>query len=156
MKKVFLLLFIVAFSSCAINTSFNSFYQEHEDDSEFSFGLSSSLIASFLPEESIEDIKPLLKKAKHIRILVFSEHAEDKTEQFDKFINRSRFEKTIKVKSKNDKIAFFTLQRNKKVKEIVLEIASGDELVLIGLKTNLTQADLDKIIDGSNTEKPIM
>ena len=60
------------------------------------------------------------------------------------------------MKSKNDKIAFFTLQRNKKVKEIVLEIASGDELVLIGLKTNLTQADLDKIIDGSNTEKPIM
>ena len=100
MKKVFLLLFVVAFSSCAINTSFNSFYQEHEDDSEFSFGLSSSLIATFLPEESIEDIKPLLKKAKRIRILVFSEHAEDKTEKFDKFINRSKFEKMIKLKKR--------------------------------------------------------
>ena len=123
MKKVLLLLFVVAFSSCAINTSFNSFYQEHEEDSEFSYGLSSSLIASFLPEEDLQDIKPLLKKAKHIRILVFSEHAEDKTEKFDKFISRSKFEKMIKLKSENDKIAFFTLQRNKKVKEIVLEIA---------------------------------
>ena len=156
MKKVFLLFIIVTFSSCAINTTFNSFYQEHEDDSEFSFGLSSSLIATFLPEDAIQDIKPLLKKAKHIRILVFSEHAEDKTEQFDKFINRSRFEKMIKVKSENDKIAFFTLQRNKKVKEIVLVIASGNELVLIGLKTNLKQADLDKIINGSSDEKPVM
>ena len=156
MKKVLLLLFVVAFSSCAINTSFNSFYQEHEEDSEFSFGLSSSLIASFLPEEDLQDIKPLLKKAKHIRILVFSEHAEDKTEKFDKFISRSKFEKMIKLKSENDKIAFFTLQRNKKVKEIVLEIATGDDLVLIGLKTNLKQADIDKIINGSDTDKPVM
>lgn len=156
MKKILFLVIIVAFSSCAINTSFNSFYQEHEDDSEFSFGLSSSLVASFLPEEELRDIKPLLKKAKHIRILVFSEHAEDKTEQFDRFINKSKFEKMIKVKGDNDKIAFFTLQRNKKVKEIVLEIASGSELVLIGLKTNLSQADLDKIIDDTGVDEVIM
>lgn len=151
MKKILFLLILATFSSCAINTSFNTFYQDHEDDSEFSFGLSSSLIANFLPDDDVEDIKPLLKKAKHIRILVFSEHAEDKTEKFDKFINRSKFEKVIKVKSDNDKIGFFTLQRNKKIKEIVLEISSGDELVLIGLKTNLTEEDLDKMINGSKS-----
>lgn len=155
MKRLLFLFIIIAFSSCAINTSFNSFYQEHEDDSEFSFGLSSSLIASFLPEEDLQDIKPLLKKAKHIRILVFSEHAQDKTEKFDKFINRSKFEKMIKVKGDNDKIAFFTLQRNKKVKEIVLEIATGSDLVLIGLKTNLKQADLDKIINDTGVDLAI-
>ena len=151
MKKILFLLILATFSSCAINTSFNTFYQDHEDDSEFSFGLSSSLIANFLPDDDVEEIKPLLKKAKHIRILVFSEHAEDKTEKFDKFINRSKFEKVIKVKSDNDKIGFFTLQRNKKIKEIVLEISSGDELVLIGLKTNLTEEDLDKMINGSKS-----
>jgi hypothetical protein len=156
MKKILFLLILATFSSCAINTSFNTFYQDHEDDSEFSFGLSSSLIANFLPDDDVEEIKPLLKKAKHIRILVFSEHAEDKTEKFEKFINRSKFEKVIKVKSDNDKIGFFTLQRNKKIKEIVLEISSGDELVLIGLKTNLTQQDIDKIFQGSKNEKPVM
>ncbi len=156
MKKIFLLLIIVTFSSCAINSSFNTFYQDHEDDSEFSFGLSSSLIANFLPDDDIEDLKPLLKKAKHIRILVFSEHAEDKTEKFDKFINKSKFEKVVKVKSNNDKIGFFTLKRNKKIKEIVLEISSGDQLVLVGLKTNLTQEDIDNIFKGSKNEKPVM
>ena len=156
MKKVFLLIFIVTFSSCAINTSFNSFYQANEDDSEFSFGLSSSLIARFLPDDDVEDIKPLLKKAKHIRILVFSEFAEDKSEKFDKFINRSKFEEMVKLKSKDDKIAFFTLQRNKKIKEIVLEISSGDELVLIGLKTNLTQEDFDKIFEGKKVDQQVM
>jgi len=156
MKKIFLLLIIVTFSSCAVNTSFNTFYQNHEDDSEFSFGLSSALIARFLPDEDMQEIKPLLKKAKHIRILVFSEFAEDKSEQFNKFINRSRFEEMVKLKSNDNKIGFFVLKRNKKIKEIVLEISSGDDLVLIGLKTNLTQEDLDKIFEGKKAEKPIM
>ena len=155
MKKIFLLLILVAFSSCVINTSFNNFYQNHEDDSEFSFGLSSSLIAAFLPDDDMEDIKPLLKKAKHIRILVFSELAQDKSEKFDKFINRSKFEKVVKLKSDDDKIGFFTLEKKNKIKEIILEISSGDDLVLIGLKTNLTQQDLDRIINGKKADKKI-
>ena len=156
MKKILFLLIVMSLSSCAINTSFNSFYQANEDDSEFSFGLSSSLIARFLPDDDVKEIKPLLKKAKHIRILVFSEFAEDKSAKFDKFINRSKFEEMVKLKSKDDKIGFFVLKRNKKIKEIVLEISSGDELVLIGLKTNLTEEDLDKIFEGKKTDKPVM
>jgi len=156
MKKILFLLILATFSSCAINTSFNTFYQDHEEDSEFSFGMSSSLIANFIPDDDVKEIKPLLKKAKHIRILVFSEHAEDKTAQFDKFINKSRFEKVVKVKSNSDKVGIFTRKRNKKIKEVVLEISSGDKLVLVGLKTNLTQQDIDKIFQGSKNEKPVM
>jgi len=150
MKKIILLFSIVFATSCATNTSFNTFYQNHEDDSEFSFGLSSSLIANFLPDEDLEDIKPLLKKAKHIRILVFSENAQDKGQKFNKFINRSKFEKVVKLKSDNEKLAFYTLEKKDRIKEIVLEISSGDDLVLVGLKTNLTHEDLDKIIESNN------
>lgn len=146
MKKLILLIAVVLSTSCASNTSFNNFYQNHEDDSNFSFGLSSSLIANFLPDEDLEDIKPLLKKAKHIRILIFSENAEDKSDKFNKFINRSKFEEMVKLKSENDKLAFFTLEKKGRIKEIVLEISSEEDLVLIGLKTNLTQEDLDKLI----------
>ena len=145
-KLMFAALAVLMLSSCATNTSFNSFYQDHQKDSDFSLGLNSSLIASFLPDEDMEDIKPLLKKAKHVRILVFSEEASDKSRQFDKFINRSKFDKVIKVKDDGDKIAFFTLEDKKKIKEVVLEISSEDDLVLLGLKTNLTHEDLDNIL----------
>ena len=130
---LFALLAVLLLSSCATNTSFNTFYQEHQSDSDFSLGLSSSLVASFLPDEDIEDIKPLLKKAKHVRVLVFSEDAADKTEKFDKFISRSKFDKVVKVKDDGDNIAFFTLEDKNKIKEVVLEIASEDDLVLLGL-----------------------
>ena len=142
---------MVLSTSCASTTSFNTFYQNHEDDSNFSFGLSSSLIANFLPDEDLEDLKPLLKKAKHIRILVFSDNAEDKSQKFDKFISRSKFEEMVKLRSENDKLAFFTLTRKDRIKEIVLEISSGDDLVLVGLKTNLTQKDLDNLISSQQT-----
>lgn len=150
MKKLILLAIIVFTTSCATNTSFNTFYKNHQEDSEFSFGLSSSLISSFLPDEDFEEIKPLLKKAKHVRILVFSQDAEDKTQKFNKFIKRSKFEKVVKIKSDNDQLAFFTLEKKDRIKEIVLEISTGDELVLLGLKTNLTQQELEKIIESNN------
>ena len=145
-KLMFAAMAVLMLNSCATNTSFNSFYQDHQKDSDFSLGLNSSLIASFLPDEDMEDIKPLLKKAKHVRILVFSEEASDKSRQFDKFINRSKFDKVIKVKDDGDNIAFFTLEDKKKIKEVVLEISSDDDLVLLGLKTNLTHDDLDNIL----------
>lgn len=144
MKQFLFLLIIVFASSCASNTSFNTFYKNHEQDSDFSFGLSSSLVANFIPDE---DLKPLLKKAKNVKILVFSEDAQGKTEEFQKFISRSKFEKVVKVKDDSDQFAFFTLEKKSTIKEIVLEISSGDDLVLIGLKTNLSEADLDKLLE---------
>jgi len=148
MKNILLILIAtVLLSSCAANTSFNSFYKAHEEDSDFSLGLSSSFIKPFLPDDDFEELKPLLKKAKHVRILTFSEDAADKSQQFDKFIKRSKFEKMVKVSDDGDKIAVFTLENKQKIKEVVLEVKSDYDLVLLGLKTNLTHEDLDKMLE---------
>ena len=145
-KLMFILASCMLISSCATNTSFNSFYQDHQKDSDFSFGLNSSLVASLLPDEDLQEIKPLLKKAKHVRILIFSEEYDRKSDQFNRFIERSKFEKVVKVKDDEDGIAFFTLEDKDRIKEMVLEISTGDELVLVGLKTNMTQNQLNEII----------
>ena len=63
-----------------------------------------------------------------------------------RFINRSKFDKVVKIKDDGDRIAFFTLEDKKKIKEVVLEISSDDDLVLLGLKTNLTHEELDGIL----------
>lgn len=144
MKYILFLLIIVFASSCASSSSFTTFYNNHEDDSNFSFGLSSSLVANFLPDE---DLKPLLKKAKNVKILVFSDDAQGKTEEFHKFMSRSKFEKMVKVKGDSDQFAFFTLEKKNSIKEVVLEISSGNDLVLLGLKTNLSREELDKFLE---------
>ena len=150
MKKILLLFAVVLLSSCATHTSFNDFYQSNQKDSDFSFGMNASFIRGFLDDDDYEDIKPLIKKAKHIRILVFSENSEQMNTKFDRFIKRSQFEDIIKIKDNNDKIKIFALEKEDHIKEIVLEIASGDDLVLLGLKTNLTQKDIDRLLSDND------
>jgi hypothetical protein len=147
MRNLFLLLTLAIFTSCATNTSFNTFYQNHQKDAEFSLGLNSSFISSFLSDEDYADVKPLLKKAKHVRILVFSDESEKIQSKFDKFIKRSQFEDIIKIKNDNDKIKIFALEKKDRIKEIVLEISSDGDLVLLGLKTNLSQNDIDNLLN---------
>ena len=150
MKKLVLLISIVFLSSCATHTSFNDFYQSNQKESDFSFGMNASFIRSFLSDEDFEDIKPLLKKAKHVRILVFSENSEQMNSKFDKFIKGSQFEDVIKIKDNGDKIKIFVLEKDDRIKEIVLEVASDGDLVLLGLKTNITQKDIDRLLSDND------
>lgn len=147
MKKLFLLALVVLFSSCASNTSFNTFYKDNHENSDFSLGLNSSLIRAFIPDEDMEDIKPILKKAKHVRILVFSENSAKMSSKFSKFIKRSNFDKLVKIKDDSDKLSLYALEEKDKIKEIVVEIYSDGDLVLLGLKTNLSQKDIEKLFD---------
>lgn len=150
MKKLSLLILITTLSlaSCATHTSFNDFYEKNQKDSEFSMGLNASILRTFLNGEDYEDIKPLLKKAKHIRIIVFEEHAKEADKKFNKFIKKSRFDELIKIKDDGDQIKIYTLNENDKIKEVVLNIGSDNELVLLGLKTNLDKDDVAKIMEG--------
>lgn len=143
-----LLFIIVAFliTSCATHTSFNDFYQSNEKESDFNLGLSTSIVSSFLSDEDYADIKPLLKKAKHVRILVFSENADEMNKKFDKFIKHSTFDRLVKVNDDGDKIGIYTLEEKEKIKEVVVEINSDEDLVLLGLKTNLSPEDIQKLL----------
>ncbi|MFD1315354.1 DUF4252 domain-containing protein [Namhaeicola litoreus] len=145
--KTFLFLFaFILLTSCATQTSFNDFYQTNQKEADFSLGLNSSLISSFLSDEEYEEIKPLLKKAKHVRILVFSENSDNMSKKFDKFISKSTFDEMVKIKDDNDKVNVFTLEEKNKIKEVVVEVRSDDDFVLLGLKTNLSEDDIAKLI----------
>ena len=146
MKKIFLILSLVILTSCATQTSFNDFYQDNQKESDFSMGLNSSIVRTFLDDDDYEEVKPLLKKAKHVKILVFTENTQEMTTKFKKFINKSDFDNLITIKDDGDKVKIYALEQKNKIKEIVLDIKTDDELVLIGLKTNITEDDLSNLL----------
>ncbi len=146
MKKLLILTLVVVLSSCATNTSFNTFYKNNNQHSDFAMGLNSSLIGSFLSDDD-EDVKDLLKKAKHVRIMVFSDNYDQMNTKFNKFIKHSKFDKLVKIKNDDNNIRIFSLEEKDKIKEIIVQISTGDELILLGLKTNLTQEDLADLIE---------
>lgn len=150
MKNFIFLFAFVLLTSCATQTSFNDFYQSNQKDSDFSLGLNSSLIRTFLDDDDYEEIKPLLKKAKHVRILVFSEKSDEMNKKFNKFIKNSTFEDIIKVKDDSDNISVFALEEKDRIKEVVVEINTDGELVLLGLKTNLTHDDIANLMEDND------
>ncbi len=150
MKKIIFILSLVLLTSCATQTSFNDFYQDNQKESDFSMGLNSSIVRTFLDDDDYEEVKPLLKKAKHVKILVFTDNTQEMTTKFKKFIKRSDFDNLITIKDDGDKIKIYALEQKNKIKEIVLDVKTDDELVLIGLKTNITEDDLGNLLKGSD------
>ena len=146
MKKIIFILSLVFLTSCATQTSFNDFYQDNQKESDFSMGLNSSIVRTFLDDDDYEEVKPLLKKAKHVKILVFTENTQEMTTKFKKFINKSDFDNLITIKDDGDKVKIYALEQKNKIKEIVLDVKTDDELVLIGLKTNITEDDLSNLL----------
>ncbi len=146
MKKIFLILSLVFLTSCATQTSFNDFYQDNQKESDFSMGLNSSIVRTFLDDDDYEEVKPLLKKAKHVKILVFTENTQEMTTKFNKFIKKSDFDNLITIKDDGDKVKIYALEQKNKIKEIVLDVKTDDELILIGLKTNITEDDLSNLL----------
>ena len=149
MKYFLFLIALVVLTSCSAQTSFNNFYKENNDNSDFSIGFSNSLIGSFLSDDD-EEMKELIKKAKHTRIMVFSDNWEKTNSNFTKFIKRSGFDKLVKIKDNDDNISLFVLEEKELIKEIIVQISTGDELILLGLKTNLTHDDLAKIFSDNH------
>ncbi len=146
MKKIIFILSLVFLTSCATQTSFNDFYQDNQKESDFSMGLNSSIVRTFLDDDDYEEVKPLLKKAKHVKILVFTENTQEMTTKFNKFIKKSDFDNLITIKDDGDKVKIYALEQKNKIKEIVLDVKTDDELVLIGLKTNITEDDLSNLL----------
>jgi hypothetical protein len=148
--KIFLFAFSFAIlTSCSAQTTFKTFYTENNQEADFSLGLSTSLISNFLSDDD-EEIKELAKKAKHTRIMVFSDNWENTNSKFNKFIKHSKFDRLVKIKDDNDKINIYILEQKELIKEIVVQISTEDELVLLGLKTNLTHDDLARIFNDSH------
>ena len=146
MKKILFLIAFAILTSGSAQTSFKTFYTENNQDADFSLQLNTSLIGNFLSDDD-EELKELVKKAKHARIVVFSDNMEKVNSNFNKFIRRSSFDKLMKIKDESSNINLYTLEEKDIIKEIVVQISTGDELVLLGLKTNLTHADLAKIFN---------
>ena len=149
MKTFLFAIGLAILSSCSAQTTFKTFYTENNQQADFTMGFSTSLIGSFLADDD-EEIKELMKKAKHTRIMVFSENWEKTNSSFNKFIKRSGYDKLVKIKDDNDKISLYALEEKGVIKEIVVQISTGDELVLVGLKTNLTYDDLSKMFSDNH------
>lgn len=140
-------------SAVAQEASFKKFYKNHKDQSAFSINLSASFAGSFLSDDDNDDLQKLIKKSDNFKLMVFNNEDDSVSKDFKKYIRKNNLKTMARVKSDNSKAAFYILEKNDIVKEIVLRANSdGDKLVLFGLKTNLSIDELAEMMSNSNIE----
>ena len=138
-------------SAVAQEATFKKFYKSHKDQSAFSLNLSASFAGSFLSDDENQDLQKLLKKSGDFKLMVFNNEDAVVSKDFKKYLRRNKLKTMARVKSDDSKAAFYILEKNDIVKEIILQANSDDDkLVLFGLKTNLTTDELAEMMSNSN------
>ncbi|MDG1404286.1 DUF4252 domain-containing protein [Polaribacter sp.] len=154
MKKLTIILcslFMV--STVAQETTFKKFYKKHQDQSAFSINLSASLAGSFLNNDDNEDLQKLLKKSGDFKLMIFNNDDASVSKDFKKYLRKNKLKTMARVKSDDSRAAFYILEKNEMVKEIVLQANSdNDKLILFGIKTNLTTDELAEMMSKSDIE----
>lgn len=152
MKRLTILFFaFFAINLSAQETTFKKFYKSHSDKSAFSINLNASFAGSFLSDDEDKDLKKLLKKSGDFKLMVFNNDDASVSKDFKKYLRKNKLKTMARVKSDNSKAAFYILEENDIVKEIILRANSDDDkLVLFGLKTNLTTDELAEMMSNSN------
>lgn len=152
MKRLTILFFaLFAINLSAQETTFKKFYKSHSDKSAFSINLNASFAGSFLSDDEDKDLKKLLKKSGDFKLMVFNNDDASVSKDFKKYLRKNKLKTMARVKSDNSKAAFYILEENDIVKEIILRANSDDDkLVLFGLKTNLTKDELAEMMSNSN------
>ena len=148
MKNLFFALAaIVLFSSCASNTSFHSFYKENKNASEFSISSPAFLVKMFIEKDDLQEFKPLFNKVKHFKVLVFESDKKQVDKRFRKFVKKRKYDTLFRVTDNGTIVQLYVSNKKDNIKEVVLRVKEGTSYYLLGLKTNIKQRDLDKILN---------
>jgi hypothetical protein len=153
MKNSFLVLIsAIVLTSCASKTSFNSFYKENRKQSEFSISSPAFLANLFIPKDDVKEYEDLFKKVRHYKVMIFSNTSKNLGKRFNRFIKQKKYESILRINQDGEQVQLYFLQHKNAIREIVLKVKSDNDFVLLGLKTNISENDLNSIIEKSTID----
>lgn len=152
MKQFTLILaFLLTLGATAQETTFKKFYNIHKDKSAFSLNLSASFAGAFLSDDDNDEIKKILKKSGDFKLMVFENEDSEVSKDFKRYVRKYKLTTLMRVKESDGNAEFFILEKNDRVKEIILRASDDNEkLVLFGLKTDMTKEELAEMFSDSN------
>ena len=152
MKQFTLILaFLLTLGATAQQTTFKKFYNIHKDKSAFSLNLSASFAGAFLSDDDNDEIKKILKKSGDFKLMVFENEDSEVSKDFKRYVRKYKLTTLMRVKESDGNAEFFILEKNDRIKEIILRASDDNEkLVLFGLKTDMTKEELAEIFSDSN------
>lgn len=157
MKRFATVLFcLFVFNSFAQTENFKAFYKSNKNKAEVSLNIPSFLANLFIDNDDLGEFKVFLKKARSYKIMVFNDHKSVAQKDFEKFARKNKLKTLIQVKEGNEKVLVYFKETKNRIKEIIVNVNdNNEEMVLIGVKTNLTINELSDMVKATSKQNSV-
>ena len=151
----FFSLFVLT-TAFAQEQNFKEFYQSNKDRAEVSLNIPSFFANMFISDEDTDEFGVFLKKSKNYKIMVFNNNMSSVQKDFQKFARKNKLKTLVRVKDGKERVTVYFRESKDRIKEIIVNVHDKtDELVLLGIKTNLTMDELSAMVEASTKNKSI-
>ena len=163
MKKFVLysLLFAFTFSlqSCFVSRHpnmgfFDNPYYNYNDAQFMSINVPMFLAKPFIKKALKEDgeseeLINLVKKIGDVKLMMVSNGNEEMVSDFSKYLIKSNFEEWMTIKKENEVIKIQAKQKGNQIRNILITIASGRNLIYVDVKGKFMAEDISRIANFS-------
>ncbi|UBB89440.1 DUF4252 domain-containing protein [Candidatus Kaistella beijingensis] len=163
MKKItiFSLFAVLIFSlqSCIVSKHpnmgfFDNPYYDYKDAKFVSINvpmfLAKPIVKKALREDGeSEELINLIKKVADVKVMVVSNGNEEMIGDFAKYLTKNNFEEWMTIKKENEIIKFQAKQNGEEIRNLLITVASGKDLVYVDVKGKFTADNISKIINYS-------
>ncbi|XRE43070.1 hypothetical protein ACIVBQ_001274 [Tenacibaculum discolor] len=157
MKRIATIFFcFFVLSSFAQKENFKTFYQSNKDRAEVSLNIPGFFANMFISDEETDEFGVFLKKSKNYKIMVFNNNMASVQKDFKKFARRNNLKTLVRVKDGKERVTVYFRKTKDRIKEIIVNVHDkSDEMVLLGIKTNLTMDELSAMVEASTKNNSV-
>lgn len=96
-----------------------------------------------------EQMIPLIKKLKDVKVMTIENGNAEMVADFAKYLTKNNFEEWMTVKKENEVITFQAKQTGDEIRNLLITVASGNNLVYVDIKGKFTAEDISRVINFS-------
>ena len=96
-----------------------------------------------------EELINLIRKISDIKVMTVENGNKEMLTDFAKYLIRNNFEEWMSVKKENETVNFQAKQKGEVIKNLLITVHSGNELVFVDVSGKFTADDISRIINYS-------
>ncbi|PVX45234.1 uncharacterized protein DUF4252 [Flavobacterium sp. 103] len=145
MKNIIALSLALVLVSCGSKAPYETFRKENKEEVAVSFGASRFLVRTLIGKEEFEDLTKQISGIKKFHVLISKSNPESLKTKFDVFLKNNDFEEIFHSANTNEKIRIYSFEKGEQLKEVIVEIENGSELLLVKVQGDLIINDFEKL-----------
>jgi hypothetical protein len=146
MKKIIIVLSLVLLLvSCGAKTPYEAFRKENKEEVAMSFGASAFVVKTLVGGKKFKDFSKQVSGIKKYHVLISKSNSQFLKPNFDVFLKNNKFEEIFHTANANEKVRIYSFEKGEQLKEVIVEIEDGSEMILVKVQGDIKINNLEKL-----------